>query len=132
MTQKRSRPLADASKGLQKDALELAHSIVNILEEKKGEDILLLDLVDVSSFTDYFVICSGASERTLRSLAEEVQRRIARQYQTKRKAVEGAASSGWMLLDFGDVVLHIFSPPIRRYYRLEELWRDGQVILHMQ
>ncbi len=113
------------------EALDLAHAIIKILEEKKGEDILLLALEEVCSFTDYFVICSGASERTLRSLSEEVRRSLKRQHNTSAFGIEGEASSGWVLIDYGGVILHLFSPPIRDYYRLEELWKDGQVLLRM-
>ncbi|UCF60411.1 MAG: ribosome silencing factor [Anaerolineaceae bacterium] len=114
------------------DALTLSHLIVDTLEEKKGEDILLLDLVGVCSFTDYFVICTGKSERTLKSLAEETQLRLKSQHSIMTRSVEGDASSGWILLDYGDVILHLFSPVLRDYYRLEDLWRDGQVLVHMQ
>lgn len=113
-------------------ALTLSHTIVNTLEEKKGEDILLLDLRGVCSFTDYFVICTGGSERTLRALAEEVRLQLKSQHSTTSRSVEGDASSGWVLIDYGDVILHLFSPALRDYYRLEDLWRDGQILLHMQ
>jgi ribosome-associated protein len=113
-------------------ALTLSHTIVDTLEEKKGEDILLLDLRGVCSFTDYFVICTGGSERTLRALAEEVRLRLKSRYSTTARSVEGDASSGWVLIDYGDVILHLFSPALRDYYRLEDLWRDGQILLHMQ
>ncbi len=114
------------------EPLELAHTIVEILEEKKGENILLLDLSDICSFTDYFVICSGGSERTLRGLAEVVQQKVKKDHNAHFRGVEGDASSGWVLLDYGDVILHLFAPTLRAYYQLEELWRDGQVVLHMQ
>jgi len=113
-------------------ALTLSHTIVDTLEEKKGEDILLLDLRGVCSFTDYFVICTGGSERTLRALAEEIRLRLKSRYSTTARSVEGNASSGWVLIDYGDVILHLFSPTLRDYYRLEDLWRDGQILLHMQ
>ncbi len=112
--------------------IELAHAIVGTLEEKKGEDILLLDIGAVCSFTDYFVICTGGSERTLNALATEVQRRLRKEHRVRVGHVEGDALSGWVLLDYGDVVLHIFSPELRKYYRLEELWQDGQVVVHLR
>ena len=114
------------------EALALSYFIVDTLEEKKGEDILLLDLGGVCTFTDYFVICTGRSERTLKSLAEEIQLRLKTQHSIMARSVEGDASSGWVLIDYGDVILHLFSPALRDYYRLEDLWRDGQVLLHMQ
>jgi ribosome-associated protein len=114
------------------DALTLAHTIVDVLEEKKGEDILLLDLIGVCSFTDYFIICSGGSERTIKALAEETRLQIKTRHDLLARNVEGDASSGWVLIDYGDVILHLFSPTLRSYYRLEDLWRGGRVLLHMQ
>jgi ribosome-associated protein len=114
------------------NGLDLARAIVGTLEEKKGEDILLLDLARVCSFTDYFVICTGGSERTLQALADEVVRQMKREHSLQARTVEGDAASGWVLIDYGDVVLHLFSPALRDYYRLEDLWRTGQVLLHLQ
>lgn len=112
--------------------LELARSIVDVLDEHKGEDILLLDLHGICSFTDYFVLCTGASERTLAALAEEVVRRMKRGRQIVARGKEGEAESGWVLLDFGDVIVHLFSHDLRAYYRLEDVWRTGRVILRVQ
>jgi len=113
------------------DMLELAHSIVNALEEKKGEDILLLDLTRIASFTSMFVICSGGSERTLKALSNEVRRVIKEKYSLRPLQVEGEPGSGWVLLDYGGVILHLFSPDRRDYYALEQLWADGRVVLRM-
>ena len=114
------------------DALMLAHTIVDVLEEKKGENILLLDLIGVCSFTDYFILCSGGSERTIKALAEDTRLQIKKRYDLHAQNVEGDASSGWVLIDYGDVILHLFSPTLRSYYRLEDPWREGRVLLHMQ
>ena len=113
-------------------ALELARDIVDVLDEHKGEDILLLDLHGICSFADYFVLCTGASERTLRALAEEVLRRMKRGRRLVARGREGQAESGWILLDFGDVIVHLFSQELRRYYRLEDVWRTGRVVLRVQ
>ena len=106
--------------------------MIDILEEKKGEDILLLDLQEVSSITDYFVLCSGPSERTLKALADEVQKKLKNEDEIRAMSVEGDPEGGWILVDYGNVILHIFSPAVRMYYQLEELWRDGQVLVHIQ
>lgn len=113
-------------------ALDLARAIVDVLDEHKGEDILLLDLHGVCTFTDYFVLCSGASERTLRALADEVMRRLKRDRRLHPRGREGEPSSGWLLLDYGDVILHLLSDELRRYYRLEDVWRAGKVVLRVQ
>ena len=114
------------------NGLEIAHTIVESLEEKKGENILLLDLIGVCSFTDYFVVCTAGSARTLKALAEEARLQVKNKYSKVTINVEGDAKSGWILIDYGDVVLHLFSPEVRDYYQLEDLWREGHTLLHMQ
>jgi ribosome-associated protein len=104
------------------------------LEDKKGEDILLLDIHEHSSFADYFVICSGTSDRMLQALADAVMDQIRKEYKEFgiRGRKEGLAENGWVLVDFGDVVLHLFSPERREYYQLEELWNQGKILLRLQ
>lgn len=104
---------------------------MNALEEKKGEDILLLDLKDIASFTDYFVLCNGTSDRMLDALAKTVVDSM-RERHKKRGRVEGEARHGWLVVDYGDVILHLFSPDQRSYYQLEELWNKGKVLLRVQ
>jgi ribosome-associated protein len=113
------------------DGLELAHTLVDLLADKKGEDILLLDLSAAGGFTDYFIICSGASERTLGALADEAVRGAKRRHHVVCQGQEGTAGSGWILLDFGAVVVHLFVAAVRRYYALEELWRSAPPLVHM-
>jgi len=112
--------------------LARARRIVDLLEEKKGEDILLLDLIGKCSFTDYFVICTGASERTLRALSDEVHQQLKQGELGMVGKVEGEAESGWILVDYGSVVLHLFTDEVRRYYSLESLWEDGKVLVHLK
>jgi ribosome-associated protein len=101
------------------------------LEEKKGEDIILLDIQEVTIFADYFVICSGTSDRMLQALADAAVEQVRKVHDVKGR-VEGLPQDGWMLIDFGDVLLHLFSPDRRAYYRLEELWSEGKVLLRLQ
>ena len=111
--------------------MELARAIVNTLEEKKVENILLLDIHEVASFTDYFIICTGTSDRMLGSLAKAARDDVKGQF--KLNAIqEGQPSGGWLVTDFGDVVVHLFSPDQRDYYRLEELWDKGKVLVRLQ
>jgi ribosome-associated protein len=118
------------------EALELARSLVNALEEKKAEDIVLLDLQGRSIVTDYFVICTGTSERQLDALVEAAREAASetahKMHRPKRPRVEGHAAGGWLLVDYGSVIVHAFSPAQRRRYRLEELWSEGKVILRIQ
>ncbi|HTX91486.1 MAG TPA: ribosome silencing factor [Anaerolineales bacterium] len=109
----------------------MAHTIVNALEDKKGEDILLLDIKDLTSFTDYFIICTATSSRMLNALADGVNEKT-RQQHKKKGRLEGSPSTGWLVVDYGDIVVHLFDEELRRYYKLEELWKDGKVLLRLQ
>lgn len=100
--------------------------------DKKAEDVLLLDVSKQSVVTDYFVICSGTSERQLQAISEGILEQARKQLRAKPRDVEGVGSTGWVLLDFGDVIVHIFSPEKREFYSLEELWRDAKVIVRLQ
>ncbi len=110
--------------------MELANTVVDILEEKKAENILLLDIQEVASFADYFIICSGTSERMLDGLSDAVLKQVKQEYSFSGK-LEGGTGEGWLLIDLGDVVVHLFSAEQRKYYRLEELWNQGKVVLHL-
>ncbi|MGH2582604.1 MAG: ribosome silencing factor [Anaerolineales bacterium] len=113
------------------EPFELARSIVEALEDKKGEDILLLDLTELAPLSDYFVICSGSSERTLKGLVDAVVEEAHESFDLKPR-LEGKPREGWLLADFGSVVVHVFSNAQRAYYQLEELWSDAKVLLHVQ
>lgn len=96
-----------------------------------GVDIIILDIRGLASFADFFILCSGTSDRMLRSLADVAVDQIREVYKFRGR-VEGLPQDGWLLIDFGDVILHVFSPDRRDYYRLEELWSKGKVLLHLQ
>ena len=99
--------------------------------EKQAYDILLLDIRDVCSFADYFVICSGESSRQIRAIYEEVEHALKKEGVLPHH-VEGDIESGWLLLDFGDVIVHIFAPFERDFYQLEELWSNARPVLRIQ
>jgi ribosome-associated protein len=91
----------------------------------------LLDIHELADFAEYFVIASGTSERMLRALANDIQEKARENYQVKGR-IEGQPNDGWVLVDYGDVVVHLLSPDRRDYYRLEELWSRGKVLLRLQ
>lgn len=91
----------------------------------------MIDLKEIVSFTDYFVLCTGTSDRMLDALADSVMETIQKQHKKKGKK-EGLARDGWVVVDYGDVVVHLFSPDQRDYYDLEELWTEGKVLLRLQ
>lgn len=102
-----------------------------MLEDKKGEDILLLDIQNVASFADYFILCNGTSDRMLESLARAIRDDVKQQFDVIA-AVEGQPVDGWLVIDLGDVVVHLFSPDQRDYYDLEKLWDRGKILLRLQ
>lgn len=91
-----------------------------------------MDLQGIASFTDYFVICTGTSDRMLDALAKGVTDDLRKKHRLKTPQPEGNASYGWLVLDFGNVIVHLFAPDQRQYYRLEELWSAGKIILRLQ
>lgn len=101
------------------------------MEEKKGENITILDIEEIAIFAEYFVICSGTSDRMLQTLLDAALEAVKKKYGIIGRT-EGISQDGWMLADFGDVILHVFSHAQRDYYRLEELWSEGRVLLHLQ
>ena len=104
---------------------------MNALEDRKGENLLLLDIQDISTFTDYFILANGTSDRMLDALAKGVLEATKQDYK-KKSRVDGKSQEGWLVMDYGDVVVHLFSPDMREYYDLEELWSDGKVLLKLQ
>jgi ribosome-associated protein len=109
------------SAGVVLDAEALAHKAIDILSEHQALDIALLDISRTSTFTDYFVIASAQSPPQFRALAEYLEKDLKPEGHDLRHQ-EGSADSGWLLLDFGEIIVHVFSPEKREYYRLEELW----------
>lgn len=100
--------------------------------DKKGSDILLLDLRDEAIFTDYFLICNGESKRQLKSLAASISEEAKKNADVKPLGQEGEPENGWVLIDYGDLVVHLFNSDTRRYYDLEDLWQNAHVVLRMQ
>ena len=109
----------------------MARKAVEAASDKQATDIMLLDTRGVCSFADYFVICSGDSERQIKAIYDEVGHAL------KKKVIlphhhEGTVDSGWLLLDFGNVIVHIFAPFEREYYQLDKLWSQAIPIVRIQ
>jgi ribosome-associated protein len=111
---------------------ELARGIVELIADKKGSDIILLDIRQVSLLADYFVICSGDSERQVRAIVDEVLEKVKKEAGMIPISVEGIPSSGWVLVDYGSVIVHIFVPGLREYYSLEKLWSEATMVVRVQ
>ncbi len=117
--------------GVLLDSGELARAAVDIASDKKASDVILLDIRDVTTIADYFVICSGSNPRQIRAIADAIDEQLGEQGANLLHR-EGVAESGWILLDFGDVVVHIFGPGEREYYRLERLWSGAKTVVYLQ
>jgi ribosome-associated protein len=105
-------------------AVELARVCARIADENRAREILLLDLRNVTPLVDFFVIATAASRRQSHAIAEEIDQEMKRRSERKL-GIEGSEEGRWVLLDYGDFVVHIFSPEARSYYRLEEIWGDA-------
>ena len=113
------------------DSQALAHKITDIIEEKQAEDIVLLDVSDHTSIASYFVIATIDNERQAKAIEDEVLLQLRMGQNLRPLGMEGVAenSGGWVLLDYGDVIIHLFTEEKRVYHRLEELWNKATVVL---
>ncbi len=111
--------------------LDLARRIVELAEDKKAADIVLLDLAELTTLADAFVICSGGSERQLDAIADGIIEGM-RAEGVRPIGREGTPASHWVLVDFGSVIVHVFTPPERDYYGLEKHWAEAKTILRVQ
>jgi ribosome-associated protein len=103
----------------------LARDIARYAEDKKAIDLVELDLRGVLGYTDYFVICSGSNRRQLKAIQDGILEGVKREHGALPRRAEGSAEGGWILIDYLDVVVHIFTPQAREFYRLEQLWGEA-------
>lgn len=103
-------------------AREYALIAARAIDEKKGTDIVIQDVSELLNITDYFVICTAANNRRVDAIAEEVEEQLTKQCGIKPISIEGLDQSTWVLMDYGCIVVHIFQPEPRDFYRLEQLW----------
>lgn len=106
---------------------EMARIAYNALADKKGEDIKIIDITGISVLADYFIIANGSSDSQVNALVDNVEEELHRAgYPLKQR--EGQASGSWVLLDFGDIIVHVFDRENRLFYDLERIWKDGKDI----
>jgi ribosome-associated protein len=120
-------PVVDA---VDETVLAMAHRIVDLASDKKASDIVLLDVRGQTTMTDYFVICSGASDRQLNAIADGIIGGL-KDGGDVPLSREGEAASHWLLIDFGGVIVHVMSKPEREFYQLEKLWSGASLLLHV-
>ncbi|MEA2014540.1 MAG: ribosome silencing factor [Thermodesulfobacteriota bacterium] len=109
------------------DSKELLLECVNAALERKAEDLVVLNVRELSSFTDYFVICSGNSDRQIEGLASHIGQKL-KTTGILPRGIEGARSGSWILMDYGDVIIHIFHKPVREFYDIEALWAGAPIM----
>ncbi len=101
------------------------------LEEKKGEDITVIEIKDISIIADYFIIANGSNSSQVDALVDSVKETLGKEgFEPKR--IEGVRSASWILMDYGDVIVHVFSKEDRLFYNLERIWRDGKTVTREQ
>ena len=113
------------------DAAAIARQIVDIVEDRKAVDVTLIEIGKITTLADFFVICSGTSDRQVGAISRAIQERMkADGIQLLHE--EGVPPDGWVLLDYGQVIVHIFTPEQREYYDLERRWKDAPTLLRIQ
>ena len=118
----------------QAEPLAVAKEIVQLASDKGAADVLLMDIRKLSIIADYFIICSGDNERQIRAISRGILDGVDEQFglDPLNRAGTDQEQSGWVVLDYGGVVVHIFSPEKREFYRLERLWSEAATLLRMQ
>jgi ribosome-associated protein len=107
--------------------VDIAKLVATVAEEKKAQDVTVLDIRDVSAFADYFVICHGGSRTQVEAIATAIKKKCEEQ-EIRIKGVQGLNEARWVLIDIGDVVVHVFHRDERDFYDLERLWRDAEPV----
>ncbi|HKG57030.1 MAG TPA: ribosome silencing factor [Candidatus Limnocylindrales bacterium] len=115
----------------ERSPLDVARRVAELAEDKKAADIVVLDLTGLTTVADYFVICSGGSERQLAAIADGIVEAL-RAEGMRPIGREGIPASHWVLIDFGSVIVHVFTPPERDFYGLEKHWSEAKTVLRVQ
>ena len=113
------------------ETLEFANLLVDAILDKKGSDILLLDMQDQVLFADYFLLCNGESNRQIRALVNGISDEAKQEAKERPVHIEGNPDDGWMCVDYGHTVVHVFAPDSREFYNLEELWQEARVVMRI-
>jgi ribosome-associated protein len=120
------QPILDATAGVKDPSLRRAIVAARTAQENRGQDVVILDTRGQTPIFDFFVLASGASRRQLHAMSEEIDDALEKGLGDRRLGIEGYEQSRWILLDYGDVVIHLFEPEARHYYALEDLWSEAK------
>lgn len=107
------------------NAKELAKLAVEALEDRKAIDVKVIDIEKISTLADYFIIASGSNRNQVQAMADSVEEKLERKAEVRPKSIEGYQNANWILMDYGDIVLHLFDQENRLFYDIERIWRDG-------
>ena len=107
------------------DSAELAHAIAEYAADKKAIDLVELDVAGILDYTDRFIICSGNTDRQTKAIADGIQEGLKKDHGIVPRRIEGLPEARWILMDYLDVVVHVFTPDAREFYRLEQLWGEA-------
>ena len=110
------------------DSKKLALLCRELADNRKAENIAVLDVVEISSITDYFVICTGTSEPHLRAIVSEITDRLRDDHGIKPKSSDGSINASWIVIDYFDVIVHVMRGDVREHYKLEDLWADAKAV----
>lgn len=113
------------------DPVEIARTIAEVASDRLASDIAVLDISELSTIADVFVICTADNVRQLNALREELTTQL-REHEVSPRRVEGVAEAGWILMDYGDVIVHLFTVDQREFYRLDDLWAEAPTLLKIQ
>jgi len=113
------------------DPVEIARTVAEVASDRLASDITVLDISKLSTIADVFVVCSADNVRQLNALREDVLSQL-RDHDVAPRRVEGVAEAGWILMDYGDVIVHLFTEDQRDFYRLEDLWAEAPTLLKIQ
>lgn len=102
--------------------------VCEIIEDRKGENLVILDISKISSFTDFFVLCEGFNQRQNQAISDAIREKLKAEFDLFPSHIEGYADAEWILMDYMDFIVHILSPQARNFYKLERLWSDGEEI----
>ena len=109
------------------DSKQMAKIVYEALEDKKAEDIVVLEVGDITILADYFIIANGSNSSQVQALVDNVEEQLSKNG-IEPKRIEGIGNTNWILMDYGDIIVHIFSKEDRLFYDLERIWRDGKKV----
>lgn len=113
------------------DPVEIGRTVAEVASDRLATDIAVLDIRELTTIADVFVVCSADNPRQLNAVREEIAMKL-REQDVDARRVEGVAETGWILMDYGDVIVHLFTEDQREFYRLEDLWAEATTVLRIQ